>query len=96
MVWAAMSSRSIIGPYFIEGSVNQESYRHVLDCFMHQLNELNLQHVAVLQQDGAPAHYARSIRQFLDEKLPGRWIGRGSSLPWPPRSPDITSCDNAL
>jgi hypothetical protein len=54
------------------------------------------ENVAVLQQDGAPAHYARSVRQFLDEMLPGRWIGRGSALPWPPRSPDITSCDNAL
>ena len=54
-----------------------------------------------LQQDGAPAHYALRVREFLDEVLPQRWIGRGSlhlpaAIEWPPRSPDLTSCDNSL
>ncbi|PSN57659.1 hypothetical protein C0J52_05385 [Blattella germanica] len=36
-----------------------------------------------------------------DEVLPQRWIGRGSlylpaAIEWPPRSPDLTSCDNSL
>uniref|UniRef100_A0A2H1WW76 SFRICE_039656 n=1 Tax=Spodoptera frugiperda TaxID=7108 RepID=A0A2H1WW76_SPOFR len=26
------------------------------------------------QQHGCPAHYSRSVRQFLDEEYSGRWI----------------------
>ncbi|PSN32090.1 hypothetical protein C0J52_27021, partial [Blattella germanica] len=44
---------------------------------------------------------ALRVREFLDEVLPQRWIGRGSlhlpaAIKWPPRSPDLTSCDNSL
>jgi hypothetical protein len=33
------------------------------------------------------------IRAYLDGTFPGRWIGRDSPMPWPPRSPDITPLD---
>ncbi|PSN31188.1 hypothetical protein C0J52_27106 [Blattella germanica] len=38
------------------------------------------------------------VRQFMNNRLPNRWIGRASRddmhlLSWPPRSPDITPCD---
>ncbi|PSN45669.1 hypothetical protein C0J52_22361 [Blattella germanica] len=42
----------------------------------------------IWQQDGAPPHCSRHVRQYLNETLPNRWIGR-----WPPRSPDLTPCD---
>jgi hypothetical protein len=29
-----------------------------------------------LQQDGAPPYYAINVRRYLDQVLPGRWIGR--------------------
>jgi hypothetical protein len=29
-----------------------------------------------LQQDGAPPHYHRHVRAYLDDTLPGRWIGQ--------------------
>ena len=29
----------------------------------------------------------------MDEKFPGRWMGRGSPMRWPARSPDLTPCD---
>ncbi|KYN12438.1 hypothetical protein ALC57_15405, partial [Trachymyrmex cornetzi] len=45
------------------------------------------------QQDGAPAHYARIIRMFLNQRFPNRWIGRGGPVLWPPRSPDLNSLD---
>jgi hypothetical protein len=32
----------------------------------------------------APPHSSRHVMEF-----PGRWIGRGSSILWPPRSPDL-------
>ena len=50
--------------------------------------------------DGAPCHYLRKVRNFLNETLPHRWIGRAVSndqhlltVLWPPRSPDLTPCD---
>lgn len=46
-----------------------------------------------LQHDGAPAHNAADVRQFLQETFPNKWIGRGGPVAWPARSPDITSCD---
>ena len=51
----------------------------------------------VFMQDGAPPHWSRAVRDWLNEKLPNRWIGRGAdtdlNIKWPPRSPDLTPCD---
>ncbi len=34
------------------------------------------------------------VRNYLNEKLANRWIGRrGSLCEFPPRSPDLTACD---
>ena len=44
--------------------------------------------------DGAPPHWGIPVRVWLNEKMPQRWMGRGSpNMPWPPRSPDLTPCD---
>lgn len=45
------------------------------------------------QHDGCPAHYIRSVRNWLNENYPNKWIGRGGPLPWPARSPDLTPMD---
>ncbi|OXU32246.1 hypothetical protein TSAR_008067 [Trichomalopsis sarcophagae] len=44
-------------------------------------------------QQGAPPHYARIVRNFLYDRFPNRWIGRGGLIAWPPRSPDLTPLD---
>jgi len=36
---------------------------------------------------------SRDVTTFLDEIFPGRWVGRGGSTAWPPRSPDLTPLD---
>ena len=33
----------------------------------------------IFQQDGAPPHWALATRAFLNDELPGRWIGRCSA-----------------
>ena len=43
--------------------------------------------------DGAPAHNDLRVKNDLDILFPGRWIGRGGAIPWPPRSPDLNCCD---
>ena len=47
----------------------------------------------IYQQDGAPAHFSRQVRQFLNAHFPGRWIGRGGPIAWPARSPDLNVLD---
>ena len=42
--------------------------------------------------DGAAHHYAVIEGEWLDEKLPGRWIGRCGPYDWPAHSPDLTAC----
>lgn len=45
------------------------------------------------QHDGCPAHFSLVARQKLIEKFSNRWIGRGGSVVWPARSPDLTPLD---
>ena len=47
----------------------------------------------LFQQDGASPHYAIIVRNWLDQKLPGRWLGRRGPIEWPARSPDLAPCD---
>ena len=42
------------------------------------------------QHDGAPSHYTRLVMQHLNDTFSNRWIGRDSTINWPPRSPDLT------
>src|SRR5215469_8152841 len=48
------------------------------------------------QHDGAPPHYTRHVRDYLNESFPNRWLGRGGPVAWPPRSPDLTPLDYYL
>lgn len=83
---------NIIGPFFFESTVNGANYlsmlnNEVLPVFAQKGMPL------FFQQDGAPPHFALSVRQWLNEWFPERWIGRGSSIPWAPRSPDLNPLD---
>ena len=46
-----------------------------------------------LQHDGAPAHFALNVREYLNYVFPKRWIWRGGPVQWPSRSPDLTPMD---
>ena len=48
------------------------------------------------QRDGAPPHYTRHVRDYLNESFPNRWLGLGGPVAWPPRSPDLTPLDYYL
>ena len=34
------------------------------------------------QQDGAPPHYLGEVREYLNTRFPGRWIGRAAPIAW--------------
>jgi len=48
------------------------------------------------QHDGAPFHYTRHVMQHLNDTSLNRWIGLGSTINWPPRSPDLTPFEFCL
>jgi len=48
------------------------------------------------QHDGAPSHYTRHVVQQLKDTFHNRWIGRCTTINWPPRSPDLTTLDFCL
>lgn len=95
-VWAGMIGDRILGPHFITGSLTGGTYldmlRGVIDRF---LEDVPLAYLSgfYYQQDGAPPHYARDVRDFLNGEYGNRWIGRGGPVAWPARSPDLTPCD---
>jgi len=45
------------------------------------------------QHDRAPPHFSCEVRNFLNYRFPGRWIGRGGPHNWPARSPDLSPMD---
>ena len=48
------------------------------------------------QHDGAPPHYTRHVREYLNESFPNHWLGRGGPVAWAPWSPDLTPLDYYL
>jgi len=66
------------------------------EWLLPQLNEESADFI--LQMDGAPPHFHRHVREFLNQHLPQLWIGRGTDddqmlLAWPLRSRDATPRD---
>lgn len=97
-VWAAMWEGGIIGPIFFDRNVDSDSYLKMLETeFYPEVEQRGLKETMIFMQDGAPPHFAIIVRNWLNQKFPNRWIGRGTAndlnIPWPPRSPDLTPCD---
>lgn len=90
-VWAAISSSGVIGPFFFEAPVTGERYLDMLQTFFFP--QVQQQRDFLFQQDGAPPHYARCVREWLDINFHGRWIGRRGPIDWPARSPDLSPMD---
>lgn len=95
-VWAGVFGDHIIGPVFIDGNVNGQTYlqfiQEQLDQVFEDIDEEELE-AMYFQQDGHPAHRTNAVVDALNEKFPGRWIGLRGPIEWPPRSPDLTLCD---
>jgi len=93
-VWCGLSARGLIGPFFFEGTVTGEACLEMLrSSILPAIRALYENNEVFYQQDGAPPHYHRDVRAFLDENLQGHWIGRRGTFEFPPRSPELTPLD---
>ena len=93
MVWCAISTTKIIGPYFfVSGAVNGSTYRSMLiqNAFP---NFARLREDYIFMLDGAFLHDAIPVRKYLKNKRPNIWIGKGGPVNQPERSPELTLCD---
>ena len=97
-VFCAVSTFKVYGPFFFsEQTVTGAAFLDVLtEWLLPQLKEDSADFI--LRMDGAPPHFHRHVRKFLNQHLPQRWIGRGTDddqilLAWPPRSADGAPCD---
>lgn len=98
-IWCGIVDEHIIGPYLLpprlDGHVYGQFLQHVLPELLENV-PLNIRANMWFQHDGAPAHFSLRVRQYLDERFPNRWIGRGGPVHWPARSPDLTPLDYFL
>lgn len=95
-VWLGIVGQTVIGPRFLSSVINGESYLQLLRDILPDLLDnvpLAIADNLIYQQDGAPAHYSRIVRNWLDDHFSDRWIGRRGPTEWPPRSPDLTPLD---
>jgi hypothetical protein len=96
MMWAGVISELIIGPYYFDESVTGKSYVELLSYWLiPEHDNVGLLNSVILQQDGAPAHYAAEVRAFQSNQFP-LWTGCHGPLIRPPRSTELTKCENWL
>ncbi|KAJ4440099.1 hypothetical protein ANN_08232 [Periplaneta americana] len=92
-MWAGIIGDRLVGPHVLVNRLTGgQAYTNFLEnTIPHVLGDtplINRQHTQFLH-DGAPAHFSRTARRYLDRRFPDRWIGRGGPIAWPPRSPDL-------
>ncbi|CAK9823987.1 hypothetical protein ANTRET_LOCUS2226 [Anthophora retusa] len=90
------NSNQLVGPYFLPDRLTSTEFLNFLkNELSYLLEDVPLYSVQRMwmQLDGCPAHYGPQVRQWLNNRFPQRWIGRGGSISWPPRSPDLTPLD---
>lgn len=71
-VWAAIGRKGIVGPIFITGTVTGDSYLELLkERFLPVVEEWDNFDDLIFMQDGAPAHWKKTVRNWLDENFEG-------------------------
>ncbi|GFX86293.1 DUF4817 domain-containing protein [Trichonephila clavipes] len=97
-IWAGILGDHLIGPYILPDRLTGPRYLIFLEQVLPEL--LDSAHVTAatrtsmwFQKDGVPAHFSISVRNHLNATCGERWIGRGGTVHWPPRSPDLSCLD---
>lgn len=95
-VWIGLIGSRLIGPYLdLPIALNGIQYLDFLTETLPLLFQdlpLDLRQRIVFQADGAPPHFNVEVRNHIRNTF-NMWIGRGGTIAWPPRSPDLTPLD---
>ncbi|KZC09793.1 hypothetical protein WN55_01326 [Dufourea novaeangliae] len=81
-VWCGLLHNKIIGPYFIDGTLNSRKWERILKDVLPELLEnisLDIRQSMWFEQGGCPVHSARNVTEFLNKNFGDRWIGRSES-----------------
>ncbi|KAK3882488.1 hypothetical protein Pcinc_013131 [Petrolisthes cinctipes] len=95
-VWAGILGDHLIGPFMLPQRLTANVYTRFLQDDLPILLEdvpFRTRRQMWFMQDGAPAHFARDTRDFINVMYPDKWIGRVGPIAWPPKSPDLTPLD---
>ncbi|HJY21324.1 MAG TPA: transposase [Hanamia sp.] len=91
-VWMGIINHNVIGPIFIQNRLNAAGYLEILHEVLDNLPLARRQNM-LFMNDGAPAHNAGNVRQWITDNFGNNWIGRNGPIPWPARSPDLNPMD---
>jgi len=88
MVWGCFCKDKVGPLVFIEGTITGERYLQLLnDYLLPFLRELGDENEYMFQDDNAPVHTARIVKDWKYDNL-DNW------LPWPAQSPDLNPIEN--
>ena len=71
VVWFAISAKDIINPYFFRDdqrttNVTRKTLKMLENVFLPELRNNAVVENCYFQQNGAPAHYTRQVRDYLN------------------------------
>ena len=95
-VWAGIIDKFLIGPFSLDGKLTGTKYVDFLSTRLHEISEKVLVDIKLgmrFMHDGAPPHFSRVAREFLNQHFANEWIGRAGPVAWPARSPDLNPLD---
>ena len=84
-VWCGLLGNKLSGPFVFDNSLTGNTYEVFLRYELPGLLEdipLKERSQMYFQHDGAPPHYIRCVREYLNESFPNRWLGRGGPVAW--------------
>ena len=85
-----LTSKSLVHTFLkMKQSIDKIIFKIVKSYFYPIMQRQILNNKMIFQQDGAPPHFSKEVRAWLNETFNGRWIGRGGPISWTPRSLDL-------
>ncbi|XP_058804559.1 uncharacterized protein LOC131671826 [Phymastichus coffea] len=95
-IWTGLIGNQVIGPVQLPNPLNAKNYLEFLQDILPGLLDgvpEELQENLIFMHDGASAHTAANVRNYLDQVYGGHWIGNNGPVRWPVKSPDLNPLD---
>ena len=74
-VFCAISKNHVHGPFFFEENVTGDVYLQMLQNWLKDELIANEHEDFIYEQDNAPPYWKLTMRAYLNDNLPRRWIG---------------------